>query len=113
MINDLANKATSRFLELTQSEPDAIFDPAIIMVFAEIIMQLIEALQDCRQDVSDATKIVQKPTRLQKWVVRSKVKRELGRREYRNNSGAEIVQAILDAGTTLSETDVEELYQEV
>lgn len=93
--------------------PNAAFDPAIILVIAELLIPLIEALQECFASTNEAVQAVNNPTLVQRLAVRMKVIGQMGRLEFRRNRGSEIVQAILDRGSDLSVNELEELYQEI
>ena len=87
------------------------FDPAIIMVIFDVIMELIQSLQDCRKP-QDAVAIAKSPTLLQKRLVALKVRRTMGRRAYRVD-GQDVVDSILAAGQGVTVEEMEAAYNEV
>lgn len=110
-INEVAQLATKYFVQ--QEGVEAAFDPATFMAFAEIIMELILKIQECRESADDAVEVVNKPGIFEKIVVRKTVQNSLGsRREFRH-SGRQMVQALLSTGRDISKQDMFELYNEV
>ena len=106
MIKSICDRAVSKY----KTEGYA-FDPAMILVIAEVIMELIVVLQDnCDQTPEEAESIVTNPSFLQKRIVRNSVVKTMGRREYRRSNGAAVVQAILDAGKETTLEEVKEAY---
>lgn len=94
-------------------DTQAAFDPTFILVIAELLVPLIEALQECFADVNVGVEAIRNPRGVHRLAVRMKVIGQMGRREFRRNRGREIVQAIVDKGTTLTKEDLQELYDEV
>lgn len=89
------------------SEVLAAFDPTNILVFIEIIMELLDAFGNCDIGNSEFISVAQNPNRWHKLLVRLRVRRILGR-EYRDMSPG-IEKALWKAAVQLSEEDVESL----
>ena len=87
------------------------FDPTIILVIAEMVLSLLEALKSCR-DPQGATEIANDPTWLQRRYVSLRVRREIGRNAFRSD-GEEIVEAILKTGKDLDQNLMEQVYAEL
>ncbi len=92
--------------------PRSAIDPASIASFLELIQQLIAALQDCRKDPEEAVNMVKRPTRWQKRIVIRKVRRELGRRQYRAH-GRNVVLSLLEAGKETTAEEMRAAYDDV
>lgn len=97
--------------EFAKKKAGAQFDPTIILVIAEMVMVFIEVLGDC-QEANDAAEIANDPTRLQKRWVALKARRLLGRSEYRQ-SGADVVDAVLETGKQVTADDMEAAFAEI
>jgi hypothetical protein len=75
-----------------------------------IVMQVVNALKECKKTPEQATVDVNNPTRLQKVVVKKAVRKELGFWKNRKDGG-EYYDAVLKAGYTANVNDVQEAYQ--
>lgn len=106
---NIVNKAK---VNLAKNNPNAAFDPAIVMIIAEIVIELIEAFQTyCGQDPDGALDISRNPGWLQKRVLRKTAFNHLGFRGYVKH-GRDVVQSMLDTGKELTLTDMQEAYNE-
>ena len=101
----LQDRAVSKF-KATHSR----FDPAIVFIIAEMVVQLIEMMEDCL-DENEATKVCNEPTWLQKRLVHLRVHRMMGR-EYRH-SGKDVVKALLETGKSVTHTEMMHAYAEL
>ena len=97
---------------LADNNPNAAFDPASIGMIFEIIKGLIEAFQNCRKDEAEAVAMSKNPSRLQRRMVKNRVRREIGRRAYREQ-GPDMVQAVLDSGADTNVAEMKAAYDEV
>jgi hypothetical protein len=75
-----------------------------------IVMQIVNALKECKKTPEQATVDVNNPTRLQKVVVKKAVRNQLGFWKNRKDGG-EYYDAVLKAGYGLNVNDVQEAYQ--
>lgn len=91
---------------------NAVFDPAMIFMIFEVISELVAMFDSCDKNASDATQMAQNPSRLQKRLVAIKVRRKLGRRDYRQY-GSNAVKSILEAGKTTNEAEMTAVYDEI
>lgn len=99
--------------EMGRRNPRAAFDPAIIMVIAEIIMQLVEVLQEnCGKDPEEAAQRANDPGRWGKLFVRIRARREMGRRDYREH-GADVTASVLAAGKGATAEEMKAAYDEL
>ena len=87
------------------------FDPATFMAFAELIMELIDKLRECKaaKDVPAAAKA---PSLWQRVTLNNTVRRQLGRQAFRKHGDA-IVDGLLKLGSEATEKEIQELYNEV
>jgi hypothetical protein len=108
VLQTLTDRAVANFADKQDS---AQFDPAIIFVIAEMVVQIIEMLEDCREP-DDATEIANDPSWLQKRLVRVQARRMMGRKEYRKN-GSEVVDSLLDAGKSITASEMAGAYGEL
>ncbi len=75
-----------------------------------IVMQIVNALKECKKTPEQATVAVNSPTRVEKAVVKRAVRKELG--FFKNwKDGGEYYDAVLKAGYTSNVNDVQEAYQ--
>lgn len=87
------------------------FDPAIIIVIAEIVTELVEVIQECVENREQALKVFQSPSLLQRFVLKRKVRQHLGwfgARKY----GSDLQQALLETGKEVTREDLNELVVE-
>jgi len=88
------------------------FDPAMFSVILELILQLLAAFQDCRKSGQQAYEMAKNPTWLQRRLLMRKVRRELGRREWKA-SGKEVVNALLETGKQVTPQELQEAMDEL
>lgn len=85
------------------------FDPSSIFVILEIITALLGGFQNCnRGGVKELVKTSHNPSRWDRLAVRSAVRREIGRKEFRRN-GKKLVSAILVRAKGLDKDTAREL----
>lgn len=108
MINQIKDRAVGY---LAGKNPNAAFDPAMIFVIIEVIMELLGSFENCGQSPEEAAAISKNPSRLQVRVVKRITRREMGRRAYRAN-GRDVVESILYAGKGTSAEEIREAYRE-
>jgi len=108
MREELIARTKDHFGELKEGQA---FDPTIILVIAEIIIELITQLQEscAEEDPVGALKIVKTPTRLGRFVLNRQVRRNLGYREFRQN-GRDVAKALLRTGSEMTLADMEGVY---
>lgn len=108
-LDSIKDKAVREF---SSKNRNAAFDPAIIMVIADIIVQLVSAFQSCKKDNVEAVNIARNPTWLQRRMLRRKVRRELGARGWREH-GHDIVESLLEAGKDVTPDEMQEAMDEL
>lgn len=87
------------------------FDPATIMLFADLIAQLIAMVKGCKKDPAEGLQMVKDPSMLQRVVARRTVRKNLDDADRQH--GKAMTEALLNTGKTLSKDDVAQLYHEV
>lgn len=109
-IEELVLKTKANFGEIKGNEN---FDPAIIMVFAELIIEAIEAFrQYCAEnDPSTALDMAQSPSRLSKLFMRRKIRAKIGFGGYRKH-GDDILSALVATANDMTESDMKEAYEQ-
>lgn len=104
-----SKKVIEKYSVLTGKE-NAALDPAIILVVMQIVQEVIALLQNCRKTPADAIKSAKNPSLWERLVVRNTAIDTLGRREFRDNGGSELVSSILSAGASLEVKEAEQLF---
>ena len=89
---------------------NAAFDPAIILVVSQIIEQVIAMLQDCKKTPSQTLQAAKAPSVWERLVVRQQCIDVMGRREFRDNGGPELVSSIFSAASGLDVKTVEKMF---
>jgi hypothetical protein len=110
-IDDLAVKAAGNYASAS-GEVEAAFDPSWILLFAEIITEIFGMFESCGQDEEAAAKVCQNPSRVQKTLLRLRVRRSMGLRTSMRGVG-QMVDAIEETGKTVTVEDVQLALQEV
>ena len=96
---------------------EAAFDPSIILVFAELLIPLIEEIQKCLA-ARDVKKVAESPTLWQKVTIRLKLRNllvnngDMSLKEFRDNAD-NLIEALRKSASELSVEEVEALYAEV
>lgn len=111
VLDKVTKRATDNFAD---QNPNQAFDPSIIVPIAELVMQMVMMIQEscAENDPDGGLEIAQRPTRFQRWILRRRVRRELGWRGYRKH-GSEIQKALLRTGRQTNIEEMRELYDEV
>lgn len=90
---------------------NAAFDPATIMVIMEIITNIIQMFKDCKKTPEAAVEEAKAPSRWQRILLNSAVRRQIGRKEFRHD-GDKIVSALLKSGGKVTVEDMADMYSE-
>lgn len=98
--------------EMADGDTANAFDPSWIVVIAEALVPLIQAIMDClaASKVPDAAS---NPSYRQRLVVRLNLQRTLGTKDFRANGGPKLVDSVLKAAAKMSAEEVEGLYASV
>lgn len=116
MISELTDKAVDLFSKEVHSidNPQSVFDPAMIFIIAELVVQVIEMMNEyCAEgDPDAAADLVNKPSRLSKVIMKRTVKKSLGRSDYRLY-GKEVLSALYKTGEELSADEMAIAYNEL
>ena len=90
-------------------------DPTVWPQIAQILADLVFAIQDCLVsesvdvDLEAAEEIVNEPTWLQRRLVTIRTRRNLGWFGFRRNGGPDLVEAILEEGRNLSKDELDQI----
>lgn len=107
---EIGQKLAIKFNAVNGTVESAI-DPATIITMAQLVLDLMQKIKECRQNKSQAVQTIKSPGLFHKIQLRRHLKEILGR-DFRNN-GDKIVQSVLETGKSLSNSDIEDLYDEV
>lgn len=103
------NKITDAIVEdFAAKHEGQAFDSAWISVIMDIVNQILEAFANCKKTPPEALAMANRPTLLQKFVLRRTVIKSVGRRDFREH-GEDLIQSILDVGKRVELSDAEEL----
>lgn len=83
-------------------------DPTTIGAFAELILQLIKRIQECR---NGAPQDVRQPKFGQRLQLRSHLIERMGRREFRAK-GERVMNALLQTGRDVTDSDLMAVWRE-
>jgi hypothetical protein len=111
ILDDLAGDVAVEYSNMS-GDRQAAFDPSVIFTFLDIIMELFQRMQECRQTPENALETVGNPGVFQKAVLRSVVRQRLGNGRL-FNVDRHAVNAFLKRGKSLNLNQVKELYQSV
>lgn len=113
-VNELAVKVADK--AKTNKEVAAVFDPTWIVVIAEALVPLIQAVMDCIASFGDTPEgVVQKaknPRLIHKIMVRNNLRKTLGLR-FMSKYGDALVSSVIASGAELTPDDVVALCDEV
>jgi len=89
------------------------FDPTIIVLIMEAIMQVIQTLMDnCNQTPEELIKTAKNPGFLQKTVLRLRTRRAMGARTFRE-CGDDVVNGMVKVTAQADPTEIQAIYDEV
>lgn len=108
---EVAKWAAAKYSHLSGNKEAAI-DPATIVTFAELILDVIAKIKECRGNTNDGLSLVNDPGLFHRMSLRRVVKSSLSPRDFRSQ-GDNIISALLDTGNDLELADIEDLYREV
>lgn len=111
VFSDAAKKVAGEYATLA-GETSAAFDPSWIVVIAEALVPLIQAIMDCIA-ASKVPEAGANPSYRQRLVVRLNLQRTLGTKDFRANGGSRLVDAVCKAAATMTPEEVEQLYASV
>jgi len=109
MLQELSQRATNYFGELNEGQA---FDPAIIMVIAELILQAIEAFSTycATDDPDEGLEIAQSPTRFQTRWYKRQIRKKMGLRDYLQY-GDKVYKSLYLTAKDMTAKDMEEAYR--
>lgn len=103
------NTITDKVVKNLRKDPSVAFDPTIIIVISEIIMQVIEYIQECQDTPEEGLEVVKDPSWLQKRLLTIMIRRNLGWKANRIY-GNDIYDALIDGGKEVTVEELQEAY---
>ncbi len=88
----------------------AALDPATILSFLQMIMQVVDMFKSCKQPAATAVSTVKNPGLFARLRLRGLVRDSMSRADFRDH-GEHIISALLKTGHNLTLEDVNELYK--
>lgn len=107
---ELAKVAALKYGEAS-GNAEAAVDPATIMVFAQIIMDLIAKIRECKKSQTQALSTINSPSRMEKIAAKLTVRKQLGRKEWRDNGDA-MLESVINTGAVVTPEQLDSLYDE-
>ena len=78
-----------------------------IIMIAKVIMQIVQAIQHCREDKDGIVRTVKNPSIVQEAMLRAAVRREMGFFKYFFRGGNDVVESIKQTAVDLDDSDME------
>lgn len=110
-VQDFSTKVAVRYGQVIGKE-NAALDPAMIAVIMQIVTQLIDMFKNCKKKPADVPPAIKNPSVWERIVVRQQAIATMGRREFRQNGGSELVDSVFAAGKDLTTPDVQKMFDE-
>jgi hypothetical protein len=107
-VQSVATKICSKYYGTNSA-----FDPAIIFVIAEVVVQLIQAFQECQKQPTDPPATLKSHPVMARMFVRSRLRDYMSIREFRKYRGEDLVDATIETGHEMSSQDWNAVYSEV
>jgi hypothetical protein len=98
--------------DFVKSTPNAAFDPSIIFVIADILVQLIDAFKKCKATPPEAVAIAKNPGLFQRVMLRRKILEVVGRQTFREH-GNDLIKSFLAVAKTATSEDFTLAYEEI
>jgi hypothetical protein len=97
----------------SDSEKQEALDPTTFFAFAELILELIKKIQECRGTSSASVKnIAASPKFGQRLALRRHLKDAMGRQEFRHR-GDRVEEALISAALDADDGDIEDVWASV
>lgn len=106
-LNDIAAKAAVNYSEVSGNKEAAI-DIATIATFAELIIKVVDMLKECKKTPTTATDTVKAPGLFARLRLRSLVKDNMSRADFRDH-GEQVIEALQKTGKGLTSEDLKQL----
>lgn len=110
-ISELSESVSHDYIKLAGKEELSV-DPALILLIAGILVEIIGLYQDCNKNEEEATKSANNPGLFHRLLLRRMIKSTIGSAEFRR-SGDALVSAFLNVGENVSVETMTALYTEV
>jgi hypothetical protein len=111
LLNKVAANTAIKYGGLS-GDKEAALDPATIMVFAELILKVMELFKNCKATPKSAAETMKKPGLFARMRLRSVVKDSMSREEFRDR-GTSVINALMASGEDANQDTVTALYNEV
>lgn len=115
-MNPSLHSLTSVFVDKYASNEDEkqeALDPTTFFAFAELILELIAKIKECRgTDVTSVKQIANKPKLGQRLVLRSHLIEAMGRKEFRK-SGEKVQEALFAAADDADNADIVQVWDSI
>lgn len=100
----------SRKVAKNLPEAQAQFDPTIILLIMELIAEFLPVIMElCNKEPEDVVSMAAEPTFLQRRILRMRVRRNMGRKAFRDG-GDEIVNSLLVTTSNAKPEEISEIY---
>ena len=110
-LKSAAEKVTDKFRDSDAEDRQAAFDPSFILVIAQALVPLVEAVQSCLA-ASKVPSAARSPSLWQRIVVRNELRKSVDKKFWRGNQ-QELVQAVFDAAADSTVEEIKALYDSV
>lgn len=111
VFKDAALKVGNTYSSLHSDEREFALDPSTILVFLDIIREVVQLWANCKQSGVGAKQMAESPGPLQKLLLRRRVRDVLGNKLFRQH-GEKTVAALLKAGAESDPQFLQELIDE-
>ncbi len=111
VLEEVAKNTAIKFADMS-GDREAAFDPSIILVIMEIIMQLMGNFQNCGKSPGEAVKMMKNPRRIDLLAARLAIRRQVGGKEFRKN-GEALLDAVFAQGKETTVEQVQAIYNEI
>lgn len=111
VFKDAALRVGTAYGEIHADEKQFAISPDTILVFIEIIKEVIQLWADCKKTGAQAKQMAESPGPIQKLLLRRRVKGVLGNRLFREH-GEKTVSALIKAGSEVDAEFLQELMDE-
>lgn len=106
----MAHRAV-RFEKQETRQQEVALDPASIMLYIRILVEVIRLVRKCRKS-NEVINSAQQPTMFEIMVVKRVVRKNMSFRDYFKR-GREVVRSVFRTGATANIQEIEQLYKEV
>lgn len=87
---------------------EAVVDPATIALFAQLILDLVAKIRECRKSNAEVGQTIRNPGLFQKMSLKRHLRDSMGTSDFRKH-GDNMMASILDTGKGLSDGEIDSL----